>query len=237
MLPSCNACKYKRPPHDPYPPTPPLAAFDPAAHNLSVAFANNSANATDYAWDFGDGATSTEMNPVHDYATDGVYTVKLVASNAEGNHAAVRTISVGTVPPVSADFLTQTTGCVPYLAQFAAAAQGAGLSYTWAFPGGDPLFSTEPNPTVNYASPGTYTVSLLVSNGASTAYIEKTGYVTVLSEPLAGFSTGTPVGTAVTFENTSLYSTAYAWDLASAPPAPRPSLATLTLPTGNIRFG
>ncbi|MEO8146777.1 MAG: PKD domain-containing protein [Bacteroidia bacterium] len=45
----------------------------------SVAFSNLSNNAGSYFWDFGDGTTSTLMNPVHVYANYGDYTVKLVS--------------------------------------------------------------------------------------------------------------------------------------------------------------
>lgn len=42
---------------------------------------NLSSNAGIYAWDFGDGSTSTELNPVHFYTTDGTYGVQLIANN------------------------------------------------------------------------------------------------------------------------------------------------------------
>ena len=51
---------------------------------LEVAFTNYSENASSYAWDFGDGNTSTEENPTHEYAEAGTYTVALTASNADG---------------------------------------------------------------------------------------------------------------------------------------------------------
>lgn len=51
------------------------------AHPLKVVFTNTSVNATSYLWDFGDGTTSTEVNPTHRYSTIGVFKVKLTASN------------------------------------------------------------------------------------------------------------------------------------------------------------
>ncbi|MEL6592478.1 MAG: PKD domain-containing protein, partial [Bacteroidota bacterium] len=48
---------------------------------LQINFANLSASATDYAWEFGDGATSTSSDPVHTYDTTGTYTVRLTATD------------------------------------------------------------------------------------------------------------------------------------------------------------
>jgi hypothetical protein len=49
----------------------------------TVIFINTSTNATKFVWDFGDGETSTEINPIKTYAT-GSYTVRLTASNVAG---------------------------------------------------------------------------------------------------------------------------------------------------------
>jgi PKD repeat protein len=51
---------------------------------LMVTFTNFSQNATSYMWDFGDGNSSTEKDPVHTYASSGDFTVKLTASNSAG---------------------------------------------------------------------------------------------------------------------------------------------------------
>ncbi|HRJ30137.1 MAG TPA: carbohydrate binding domain-containing protein [Cyclobacteriaceae bacterium] len=49
----------------------------------TVTFINTSTNATKFVWDFGDGETSTEINPVKTYPS-GSYTVRLTASNVSG---------------------------------------------------------------------------------------------------------------------------------------------------------
>ncbi|MBW4888859.1 gliding motility-associated C-terminal domain-containing protein [Mucilaginibacter sp. HMF5004] len=46
-----------------------------------VSFTNTSTNADSYIWDFGDGTTSTDVNPVHFYTAKGDYTVTLTATN------------------------------------------------------------------------------------------------------------------------------------------------------------
>ncbi len=70
----------------------------------SVNFVNNSANAASYLWDFGDGNTSTQMNPTHTYATTGLFTVSLSAdAGICGSDVLVLTdyILVGSAPPVA----------------------------------------------------------------------------------------------------------------------------------------
>lgn len=54
-----------------------------------ISFINTSAGADDYYWDFGDGTSSTDINPNHTYTSAGVYTVTLEASSknsGEGGH-------------------------------------------------------------------------------------------------------------------------------------------------------
>jgi hypothetical protein len=59
----------------------PKAGFEMLANGKQVTFTNTSTNAIDYEWNFGDESTSTEIDPIHDYAFDGTYQVSLVASN------------------------------------------------------------------------------------------------------------------------------------------------------------
>ena len=77
----------------------PVAAFDAtpaipgsASVPLTVSFKNLSTNADSYLWDFGDGTTSTDVNPQHLYTTKGSFTVKLTATN---KGACSNTISLG----------------------------------------------------------------------------------------------------------------------------------------------
>jgi hypothetical protein len=57
-----------------------------------VAFNNiSSGDITGYSWDFGDGESSTEENPVHRYGAPGVYTVTLTVSDGTDTHTTTRT--------------------------------------------------------------------------------------------------------------------------------------------------
>jgi PKD repeat protein len=77
----------------PIPGSPPVAGFTYTLEGLTATFTNTSSYATDYLWDFGDGATSTETNPVHTYADNGLYIVKLTATNTDGESEFSVTIS------------------------------------------------------------------------------------------------------------------------------------------------
>ena len=68
----------------PIPGAPPVASFTYVLDGLTATFTNTSQLGETYLWEFGDGATSSEMNPVHTYADNGLYTVKLTAYNADG---------------------------------------------------------------------------------------------------------------------------------------------------------
>ena len=50
-----------------------------------IFFYNNSYNAVDYEWDFGDGTWSDAYEPVHSYSGSGVFTVILTAYSKSGN--------------------------------------------------------------------------------------------------------------------------------------------------------
>jgi PKD repeat protein len=85
---------------------PPVAGFTADRTNgvgpLTVLFTNLSASATDYAWIFGDGNLSTNVQPANTYTEPGVYTVTLRAVGPGGTNALTRTnyIVVLSVPPV-----------------------------------------------------------------------------------------------------------------------------------------
>lgn len=56
----------------------PAAAFSiSGSAGLAAAFSNSSTNASAYHWDFGDGSSSSEQNPVHLYGSGGIYTITL----------------------------------------------------------------------------------------------------------------------------------------------------------------
>ena len=71
-------------------------AFDVFEMAQPIDFINSTTNASSYTWDFGDGGTSTDINPEYTYAEPGDYTVTLTAiTDDEQMDTATLNISVG----------------------------------------------------------------------------------------------------------------------------------------------
>jgi hypothetical protein len=74
---------------------PPEASFTFAINGNTVAFTDTSTGSpTDWSWDFGDGNSSNQQNPVHPYAASGEYLVVLTVSNAVGESVSSETVII-----------------------------------------------------------------------------------------------------------------------------------------------
>ncbi|HOB59498.1 MAG TPA: PKD domain-containing protein [Methanoregulaceae archaeon] len=71
---------------------------------LTVQFNDSSSGTvTSYAWDFGDGANSTEQNPVHTYTNYSIYNVSLSVTNAAGEDTITKNDYIQVIPMVGGD--------------------------------------------------------------------------------------------------------------------------------------
>ena len=76
----------------------PLAGFTWYAEELEITFSDNSYYRPEqWLWDFGDGSSSTERNPIHSYAVPGEYYVCLTVSNEYDSDTACHWVSVDTL--------------------------------------------------------------------------------------------------------------------------------------------
>ncbi|MBN2669564.1 MAG: PKD domain-containing protein, partial [Bacteroidales bacterium] len=75
----------------------PTAYFSHSNQGLVVDFIDNSNLANTYNWNFGDGTTSSEQNPTHNYTNSGTYTATLTVSNDCGSDTYYTTINVTNV--------------------------------------------------------------------------------------------------------------------------------------------
>lgn len=173
------------------------------ATSANVAnFSNTTSGATSYAWNFGDGFTSTAANPTHAYSAAGTYNVCLVATNSCGSDTTCNLVTV-TCPVPTPGFTFSQSGIT---FNFANSSAGA-TTYFWDF--GDGGTSTLANPTHTYSSPGPYTVCLISSNICGSDTVCQ-GVVACFL-PFANFNSTTS-GTTVTFNNLSSTTGTTTWD-------------------------
>jgi PKD repeat protein len=187
----------------------PTSGFSSTLNALTANFSNTSTSATSYAWNFGDGNTSTAANPVHTYAIGGGYAVTLIATNDCGSTTFIDNISFVNLP-VAAFNSDITSGCGPLEIQFNDNSTGA-TEWNWSFPGGTPATSTDENPIVTYNTPGTYNVTLVAANVSGNNTSTQTTYIEVLNEATASFASSTNALNAI-FTNTSTNATSYVWN-------------------------
>jgi PKD repeat protein len=87
----------------PSPTSAPVAAFTTSAASYPAGvlarFVDQSTNATQWEWNFGDGTTSGLRDPEHAYDTPGTYTVTLTVRNAVGNSTVSHDLTIGPPPP------------------------------------------------------------------------------------------------------------------------------------------
>ncbi|MCX7953583.1 MAG: T9SS type A sorting domain-containing protein [Bacteroidales bacterium] len=88
------------------------------------------------------------------------------------------TKNINSQPPV-ADFISNTTyACVGEAVFYIDLSLNA-TQWHWIFEGGEPYESFEQYPFVTYSSPGTYDVTLIVSNNSGSDTITKTNYISI----------------------------------------------------------
>ncbi len=160
---------------------------------LNVAFSDLSSGVvTSWAWTFGDGGTSSLENPSHVYSAAGTYSVALTATGPGGSDVENKiNYIVANQPAPVADFSgSPTSGTVPLVVAFNDLSSGAVTSWSWTF--GDGGTSTLQNPSYNYASAGTYDVTLTATGPGGSDPETKLAYVTVNEQPPVAAFSGTP---------------------------------------------
>ncbi|HYF30311.1 MAG TPA: PKD domain-containing protein [Chitinophagaceae bacterium] len=116
--------------------------------------------ADSWFWEFGDGGTSIEQNPIHLYQDTGYFTVTLVVAN-NGCRDTLRIVDYIRIKPPIARFI-DSSGCTdPFTRKFIDRSIGA-LTWHWDF--GDGNTSNQQNPVHTYSAPGAYMVQLTVRN-------------------------------------------------------------------------
>ena len=149
-------------------PKAPTADFTYTLSGLEVSFTNTSVNATSYLWDFGDGTTSTEKDPLHQYSSAADYNVLLTVSNSEGITAKKQ--QTITVAGAAKAYFTATSnknrdGKFGKIITLDATASENAIGIVWDFGDGTPVGEVGTEFTVNHEFPEykTYKVKATVT--------------------------------------------------------------------------
>lgn len=200
--------------------TPPSAKFTTATTHFcnppgAAVFTNTSSGipALSYAWQFGDGGTSTATSPTHSYSGAGSYNVKLVVT--DGNGCTDSTVKTGgiIVGHITASFTLPTSVCVSSAAIFTnTSAPKPYVSTKWDF--GDGGTSTTDPGVHAYTAAGIYTVTLIVFDGYCYDTVAHTIKINAL--PVSSFTQSTPQPcpppTSIKFTGAVPPGTAVTWD-------------------------
>lgn len=166
---------------------------------LDVQFTNNTTGNSplQFNWDFGDGNSSTQQDPLHTYTALGVYSVTLSVIDAYGCSADTTIPGMINISDVTASFITSTgymTLCPNQVFQFINTS-GNSTVY-WDF--GNGATSIISNPWMIYPNPGIFNVTLIAGYGlpcADTIVVPITVQdvqTSVLVDPPSGYSCQLP---------------------------------------------
>ena len=158
-------------------------------------------------WSFGNGATSTQQNPLYIYTTSGSYFVSLTVTNSDGcSRTIVKPdfINVSTGVQAAFNFSAPQTCSPPDTIRFQNQSAGPGtISYLWNF--GDGNTSTAINPAHEYTTAGPFSVQLIATSSQGCVdtlirsnIIQLNNVQTNIGAPATGC-----VGQAISFQNNS----------------------------------
>jgi PKD repeat protein len=175
--------------------SPTVAGFSASPTNgtapLTVQFLNSTTGATNYAWAFGDGNSSTLANPANTYSNAGLYSVTLTATGPGGSSALALTNYISVVSPTVAGFsASPTNGIAPLTVQFLNSSTGA-TNYVWTF--GDGNTSTLASPANTYSNAGLYSVTLTATGPGGSSALTLTNWINVAGASLPPILLGNPV--------------------------------------------
>ena len=143
-------------------------------------------------WNFGDGTTSSDLNPTHAYLYANTYTVTLtvIDANSTSSTSSVVIQSTGGAKPTAAfNIYSNTQNGNSYTFISSSTIPSGSMTYMWYL--GDGTTSTLINPTKTYAAKGTYNVKLVVTGSSGcTDSITKTITVNSLNSINNGNNSG-----------------------------------------------
>jgi gliding motility-associated-like protein len=146
------------------------AAVVSDCESVSTTFTDlSTGNPVSWAWDFGNGNTSTKKKPAATYVKTGNYTVTLKVTYADGStQTAIKADYIHVRSKPTVDFsVSAAKGCIPFTPTFTDKSKpgdGNLQSYSWDFGDGGAAENAGSSITHTYTVPGIYSVLLTVTN-------------------------------------------------------------------------
>jgi len=107
--------------------------------------------------------------------------ITIIETNTGFGNREVTAFSLPIYEPTAIIDASTNIVCIGGTVQFLDASTGGPSEWDWIFEGGDPESSNEKNPIVSYTEPGTYDVSLEVTNSLGADFIQMEDYISVTS--------------------------------------------------------
>lgn len=206
----------------------PIPAFTPnsVCVNEMASFIDNSTFAVgdpiiSWAWDFGDGDTSSVQNPFHMYTAPGFYDMVLTVNTAFCSGTDTVQINVENVP--TANFTQDTTnGCADLLINFTNTSSANATNFFWDFGDGDTSTVSSPSHLFfnSYGYDTTYVVTMIAQTTFGCADTI-TQNISVYPNPNASFTDNATLDCAplmIDFTNTSIGGNSYFWNFGDGTP-------------------
>ncbi|MBP6334135.1 MAG: PKD domain-containing protein [Bacteroidia bacterium] len=163
-----------------------------ACANTGVSFNNttgiSSGSISTYYWDFGDNSSSNLQLPTHAYASEGSYSISLIATSNHGcRDTAQNNLVIHPIPVATFTAQNVCEGAPLEFLNISSISTGSISAWSWDF--GDGTASTLEEPVHIYSAAGSYPVILTVSstNGCSNSV---TANVNIYPNPSAAFVSG-----------------------------------------------
>lgn len=158
--------------------------------DLSTVDNTHGDNITSWLWDFGDGQTSSNATPTHQYGSEDLYNISLTVTS---NNGCVNSITKTTaIYPIPVPDFTATTECLGFTTDFVdqstvsnAHTSNAIVDWAWVF--GDGNSGSTQNTSNDYVASGIYNSELTITtdNGCTASLVVP---VTVYEPPVASFN-------------------------------------------------
>ncbi|MCA6078109.1 T9SS type A sorting domain-containing protein [Fulvivirga sedimenti] len=166
-------------------------------------------------WDFGDGTTSTDLNPSHTFSSSGTFNVTLTMTDGCGeSQSLVREVNIFPADDLQAGFSADAVVCTNTSNLFTDESTFTNdMPREWAWFSNGVLVSQDQNPQLGFVNSGSYNIRLEVT-GVSGCISSVTRSIDVIDGPAPSFSVSDAcIEAGIQFNNTSQGAiTSYIWD-------------------------